>query len=84
MNITGNLENGVLTIGMEGRIDTTNAAQAEEEIQKLEAQDHGKVVLYAEKLEYISSAGLRVIPAAAQAGTGTGHRQRLPGGLRDL
>ena len=61
MNITGNLENGVLTIGMEGRIDTTNAAQAEEEIQKLEAQDHGKVVLDAEKLEYISSAGLRVI-----------------------
>ena len=45
MNITGNLENGVLTIGMEGRIDTTNAAQAEEELQKLEAQDHGKVVL---------------------------------------
>lgn len=37
------------------------AAQAEEEIQKLEAQDHGKVVLDAEKLEYISSAGLRVI-----------------------
>ena len=45
MNITGSLENGVLTIGMEGRIDATNGAQAEEEIQKLEAQDHGKVVL---------------------------------------
>ena len=27
------------------------AAQAEEEIQKLEAQDHGKVVLDAEKLD---------------------------------
>lgn len=64
MNITGILENGVLTIGMEGRIDTINAAQAEEEIQKLEAQDHGKVVLDAEKLEYISSAGLRVLLSA--------------------
>ena len=49
-----------VVIGLSGRIDSGNAAQIEEEIS---AQRNGtsSVVLDAEALEYISSAGLRVI-----------------------
>ena len=49
-----------VVIGLSGRIDSGNAAQIEEEIS---AKRNGapSVVLDAEALEYISSAGLRII-----------------------
>ena len=50
------------TIVLNGRIDSNNAQQAENEIlAQLKGYDAPEVVLDAEKLEYISSAGLRVI-----------------------
>lgn len=57
-----NLENGVLTIYLEGRVDSTNSEQLGAEIEKIIAENtHSSVVLDAEALEYISSAGLRVV-----------------------
>ena len=50
------------TIGLEGRIDSNNAAEAEKEIlAQLEGKESLPIIIDAEKLEYISSAGLRVI-----------------------
>lgn len=47
---------------LEGRIDTSNAPEIENELIKLQCEHAGKkLVLDAEKLEYISSAGLRVL-----------------------
>ena len=51
-----------MTIELRGRIDSANAAQTEQNIQKqLEGRGETSVVLDAAALEYISSAGLRVI-----------------------
>ena len=51
-----------MTIGLIGRIDSANAAQVEQGIQKqLSGCGDAEIVLDAERLEYISSAGLRVI-----------------------
>lgn len=51
-----------MIIELKGRIDSGNAAQIEEQIQKrLEEDNSTPVVLDADKLQYISSAGLRVI-----------------------
>lgn len=62
MDITSKLENGVLTIFAEGRVDSTTAAAAEAAIEAARATGaHDSVVLDADKLEYISSAGLRVV-----------------------
>ena len=56
------VKDGVLTVFLKGHIDTTNAEALEKEISDAVAQNGaGKLVLDADKLEYISSAGLRVI-----------------------
>ena len=49
-----------MTIQLKGRIDSTNAAKIEQELQPQLAGQRS-VVLDAEHLDYISSAGLRVI-----------------------
>ena len=55
-------ENNVLTIMLEGKIDSLNAPKVEEEIdQVFQEKMPEKVVLDCENLEYTTSAGLRVI-----------------------
>ena len=62
MNVTYRIDKDILYISVEGRIDATNAAEAEEKIFNIKNDNPGKhTVLDADKLEYISSAGLRVI-----------------------
>ena len=62
MEITYRIDKDILYIGVEGRIDASNSAVAEEKIFSIKNANPGKhVVLDADKLEYISSAGLRVI-----------------------
>ena len=62
MNVTYRLDKDILYIAIEGRIDASNAAEAEEKIFNVKNANPGKhVVVDADKLEYISSAGLRVI-----------------------
>jgi anti-anti-sigma factor len=61
-NIEGNDLNGNLLIRLSGKIDSLNAASVREEVVKLRrAHPDGNIIADAEKLEYISSAGLRVI-----------------------
>ena len=62
MNVTYRLDKDILYIALEGRIDASNAAEAEEKIFSIKNDNPGKhTVVDADKLEYISSAGLRVI-----------------------
>ena len=62
MNVTYRVDKDVLYIAVEGRIDASNATEAEEKIFSIKNDNPGKhTVLDADKLEYISSAGLRVI-----------------------
>ena len=62
MNITYRVDKDILYIAIEGRIDVSNATIAEEEIFNIKNDNIGKhIVIDADKLESISSAGLRVI-----------------------
>ena len=62
MDVTYRIDKNILYIAVEGRIDASNAAAAEEKIFKIKNDNPGKhTVVDADKLEYISSAGLRVI-----------------------
>ena len=60
--VSGAMEKDVLVIKLDGRVDSTNAPELEKEIFDLcEKNPDVKVVVDAENLEYISSAGLRVL-----------------------
>ncbi len=66
LNVEKKLEDGALLIALEGELDTLSSPDFEELLEPLldEAQS---LTLDFEKLEYISSAGLRVLLAAEQA-----------------
>ncbi len=58
------VENGVLTIKLVGRIDTSNAQETGAKLQQIISEnEHSELLLDADQLEYISSAGLRVVLA---------------------
>ena len=62
MEITYRIDKAIMYIAIEGRVDASNAAMAEEKIFNIKNNNPGKhTVIDADKLEYISSAGLRVI-----------------------
>ena len=66
MTITKNAEGAKLTLFLEGRLDTVTAPQLEAEL----ASSLGGVtelILNFEKLDYISSAGLRVLLSTQKA-----------------
>ena len=67
MTIKANLsEDQILTIYLEGAIDSTTAPEAEAQIMEIyNAHTANAVVLDAEKLQYISSSGLRVLLRSA-------------------
>ena len=62
MNINFNKDNGTLTVAVEGRLDTITAPNLESFLaENFNGTD--KLVINCEKLEYVSSAGLRVFLA---------------------
>ncbi len=66
MKITKNLNGTTLNIALEGRLDTTTAPELEKELKdSLDTAD--ALTLDFGKLDYISSAGLRVLLSAHKA-----------------
>ena len=60
--IQSRVSENVLTILLQGRVDSVTAPVAEAEIEKVRAETpHTALILDADALEYVSSAGLRVI-----------------------
>lgn len=66
MTITKTIENKTVTLAVEGRLDTTTAPQLEAVISEV-VPTADELILDFAKLEYVSSAGLRVILKAQKA-----------------
>lgn len=60
MNVKTEWENDVLTVFLEGKLDTGTAPQAEKDLEKDVAAAR-ELVLDLKDLRYLSSAGLRMI-----------------------
>jgi len=63
MTIKKTVDGDKLVLALEGRLDTTTAPQLENEL-KVSLYDIKELTLDMENLEYLSSAGLRVLLAA--------------------
>ncbi len=63
LNINKNLNGETLTVSLEGRLDTTTAPQLEESLKESMVGIKELILDFA-NLEYISSAGLRVLLSA--------------------
>ncbi len=63
LNIVSDLNGSNLTISLEGRLDTNTSPQLEEKL-KASIDNVTELVFDIEKLQYISSAGLRVLLSA--------------------
>ena len=65
MELSLKKENTNLTVAVKGRIDSQTAGQLEEEL-KQQIQDVNSVIFDCQNLEYMSSAGLRIMLATAK------------------
>ena len=65
LNTTKEIENGMLVVTLEGSLDTLSSPGFDKELEELLPTVSG-LTLDFEKLEYISSAGLRTLLAAQQ------------------
>ena len=71
MKITKQQNGNTLTLALEGRLDTVTAPELEEEL-KTSIPGADSLVLDLSNLEYISSAGLRVLLSGHKAMAGKG------------
>ena len=77
MQITTNISNQNLIISLSGRLDTITSPQLEEEINRNSFDEIEMVTLNMRGLEYISSAGLRVILMLHKKLAGTNGKLKL-------
>jgi anti-anti-sigma factor len=60
MNVEIHQQDDFLVIELQGRLDTAQSSMVEKKFLEILDQGHKKILLDCEKLDYISSSGLRV------------------------
>ena len=70
MKIDFSNNNGILTVALDGRLDTTTAPELESFLSD-HYDGNGEIVINCEKLQYISSAGLRILLATQKKAKGS-------------
>ena len=86
MEIAETKQNGVVVLSVDGRVDAGNAATLEQKILAVIAAGEKRLVIDCARLEYVSSAGLRVLLVAAKrlANSGQLALASLNGQIRDV
>jgi anti-sigma B factor antagonist len=79
MNISSREEGGVTVVGVEGHLDTNTAPDAQQHMDGLQDDGVQKILVNFADLDYISSAGLRVLLATAKRLGGSGGSLRICG-----
>lgn len=66
MKVTSRESYDIIIVDLNGRLETTTSGDASDELVKIIKAPNHKIVLNLEGVEYISSAGLRVILLASK------------------
>jgi len=79
MNISSRDEGGVTVVGVEGNLDTNTAPDAQQHLDGLQDDGVLKILVNFADVDYVSSAGLRVLLATARRLGGSGGTLRICG-----
>lgn len=77
MNISTRPLEGVLVVDMEGRLDSHTAGYGNDEMVRIIKGEHKDVLINLAKLEFITSAGLRVLLLTAKLLQTSGGKLKL-------
>ncbi|MGN0501382.1 MAG: STAS domain-containing protein [Ruminococcus sp.] len=77
MQIKTDVNNSKLLISLSGRLDTITSPQLEEEINNISLDEIETIIFDVKELEYISSAGLRLVLKAHKKMTAQGGQLKL-------
>jgi anti-anti-sigma factor len=66
MNITQQQQDGITNLAISGRLDAVSAVEADKEFSKVLDAGHDRLLINLSELNYISSAGLRVLLVVAK------------------
>jgi anti-sigma B factor antagonist len=66
MQISVKMTNDVKVLAFEGRLDTQTSPDAQQQLTRLVEEGETKILVNLEKVDYISSAGLRVLLVVAK------------------
>ena len=66
MKITRNKKDGTMHLSIAGRLDAVTAVEADNDFNKIIAEGHNNLLIDLNELDYISSAGLRVLLVVAK------------------
>lgn len=66
MEITQEKKDNINVVKIQGRLDASTAGQLEEALSEFNEEERARVLVDCEGLDYISSAGLRVLLASAK------------------
>lgn len=74
MRIDFRKDDGILIISVDGRIDTLSAPEFQNRMEELMEREETNVILNLEKLQYVSSAGLRAVLVSAKKAAASGKK----------
>ena len=66
MKITQNLENDIVNVKVAGRLDASTSIEAQKDLESVLEAESTRLLIDLSELEYISSAGLRVLLVVAK------------------
>ena len=79
MNVTTQVIDSVTVVRIEGNLDTNTSPEAQEHFDGLLEKGASKILVDCEKVDYISSAGLRVLLGTVKGLTAAGGSLRISG-----
>ncbi len=79
MQISSETMDGVTVVRLEGNLDTDTSSEAHDYVNKAIDDGAAKVVVSLDKVDFVSSAGLRILLATGKRLSGTGGSLRVCG-----
>ena len=77
MNISSTTIESVTVVRLEGNLDTNTSSEAQDSLNKLIDEGASKILVNFDKVDFVSSSGLRILLATAKRLSGTGGNLRI-------